>query len=320
MGLNVDRLPGTGRSRFAPSPLLSISALFVVCLAFFLFSEPALHADRHDDILVLGGYLATLLIIQVLPWSRNVRVHRFLEDAAFGIWMGSLYVVACAMSLAMASGDTLDHWLAWVDVSLLGAPAAEVLIRLLPGAFWRESLHLAYFCYYLLVATALLLGHLGPRRDRGPHPSTLIATVFFACCLAYLFLPAVGPLHAHDELFPIAGPFTALVNMVYAMAPDHGGGALPSSHVAVGLASVYVIARRAPLLGAVMSVPLAGLCVATLYCSYHYLLDVPTGLFTGVLGILVVESLRWLRSQAVDRERRWLSRLEWVRHFVRHGD
>lgn len=286
MTISVNRAPAW---RFQVTPMLVQSAIVVAVLGSTLAIAPALAERREHGLLILLAYTGSLLAVRVLPWSDRPRVFRFLEDAVFGAWMGSIYVVACAISLGLAGSSTLDSWLSRVDQQLYGGPASPALLVLFHGPTWQEAFHLLYFSYYPLVVAAMLSGHLGRGRDLAPRPSSVVTAVFFTCCLSYLFLPAGGPLHAHDQLFPEGGPFTALVEWVFAMVPAHGGGAFPSSHVAVGLACVFVLARRSVPAGIVAAIAFGGMCVSTVYCSFHYTLDVPAGIGVGAAVVVAVE-------------------------------
>lgn len=292
----------SGRRTWFDGRLQTLSALLAGLFAAALLLEPALRPLRLRGLSILALFVGSMLAVRLVRWARVPARRRFLDDAVFALWMGPLYVLICAASLALAGGQTLDPVLAAFDRALFGVPAAEALTRWLPGPGWQELFHLAYFGYYLLIPAAIVAGHRHPPGDGELTPGVPIAIAFFGCGAAYLAWPTVGPLHAHGALFPDPGPFTTLVLWAYATAPDHGGGALPSSHVAVGLVCVVLIARSAPRLGVPAVLLFSLMCAGTVYCSYHYVLDVPAGVAAGTVAIAA--AVAWRRR---DRgHRRWI--------------
>jgi membrane-associated phospholipid phosphatase len=63
------------------------------------------------------------------------------------------------------------------------------------------------------------------------------------------------------------------------------GAAFPSSHVAIALVTLYFTWRYLPRLRWIHLALVIGLCVSTVYCRYHYVVDVFAGML--VAGLLV---------------------------------
>jgi membrane-associated phospholipid phosphatase len=78
--------------------------------------------------------------------------------------------------------------------------------------------------------------------------------------------------------------FFQIMNWLYRVF-EAPGSALPSSHVAVALCTVYFSFRYLrPIRYIHLSVACL-LCLSTVYCRYHYLLDVLAGLVTAAILI-----------------------------------
>jgi membrane-associated phospholipid phosphatase len=157
-------------------------------------------------------------------------------------------------------------------------------------------------------------------RDRRQfnHFVAVISFVFYLCYLTYIVLPVMGPRIYFGEqadllfgekqeqtpipadlapedppLFPETvreGFFYGVVIWVYRHF-EAPGAAFPSSHVAVSLATLYFTWIYVRRLRWVHTVLAAGLCVSTVYCRYHYVVDVFAGM---AVTLMLVPLGTWL--------------------------
>jgi membrane-associated phospholipid phosphatase len=172
----------------------------------------------------------------------------------------------------------------------------------LPCPAVSELFYAAYFSYYVMVA-GVGLALFYRNREQFSHYLSVISLLFYVCFLIYIFLPVQGPRVFFREfascplpadvqplVAPVlpgavqAGPFCRLMAWIY-YAFDRPGAAFPSSHVAVAIGTVcfsfrYLRPIRWPHLVAVVL-----LCVATVYCRYHYVVDVMAGGVTAAVLI-----------------------------------
>ncbi len=137
------------------------------------------------------------------------------------------------------------------------------------------------------------------RRERFARYVTVISFVFYVCYLIFIVLPVLGPYDPsviatqtgpesligphHVPASVAAGPFYKLMTLVYRVAEPRGGGAFPSSHVAVAITTLcftWTWLRRVRWVHLALVVLLA---VATVYCGYHYVTDVIAGIVTAAV-------------------------------------
>ena len=78
------------------------------------------------------------------------------------------------------------------------------------------------------------------------------------------------------------------------------GAALPSSHVAASICTLWFSFRYRLRIRHVHLVTVVLLCLSTIYCRYHYVIDVIAGLLT--VAVLVPLG-NWLFSGTTNRER-----------------
>jgi membrane-associated phospholipid phosphatase len=207
-------------------------------------------------------------------------------------WLNRMFVI-----------DYQDPMVIRWEQALFGCQPGVLFMQRLPYLWVSELFYASYFSYYVMiggVGIALLVRS----RPQFFHFVSVVSFVFYICYLIYIFLPVIGPRVFFREIpgyslpddvqrlattdtYPEAikaGVFFRIVTFIYRVF-EAPGAALPSSHVAVALCTVYFSFRylRAirywHLLVAIL------LCLSTIYCRYHYMVDVLTGLLTAALLI-----------------------------------
>jgi membrane-associated phospholipid phosphatase len=136
------------------------------------------------------------------------------------------------------------------------------------------------------------------------HYVSVNSFVFYLCYLTYIILPVMGPRAffreldgfqlpeaiqalAGDPSYPDsvkAGPFFQIMAWVYRNF-ESPGAAFPSSHVAIALCTVWFSFRYLPRIRWPHLFVSVLLCIATVYCRYHYVVDVIAGVMT--MAVLV---------------------------------
>jgi len=163
-----------------------------------------------------------------------------------------------------------------------------------------EILYASYFSYYVMIIGVGLALFLRNRRQFLQYLS-VVSLVFYLCYLVYIFTPVTGPqifFRAIDgyELppdvrpsvlpeYPAAvkiGPFFRLMAWIYNTF-EASGAAFPSSHVAVALTTFWFSCRYLPRIRLAHLVMVMLLCLSTVYCRYHYVVDVLAGIATAAI-------------------------------------
>jgi membrane-associated phospholipid phosphatase len=197
--------------------------------------------------------------------------------------------------------DYLDPMAIRWDQALFGFQPSILFVQSLHWVAVSELFYAAYFSYYLMiggVAFALFLRN----RRQFDHFIAVVSFVFYVCYLLFIFLPVIGPrvffhtvngytlpeefmrfapAQAYPEYLP-RGLFSQLVRWIYRVV-ESPGGTLPSSHVAVALCTAYFSFRYLRPIRYVHLLFAVLLCLSTVYCRYHYAVDVLTGALTTAL-------------------------------------
>jgi membrane-associated phospholipid phosphatase len=195
------------------------------------------------------------------------------------------------------------------EQALFGWQPSVQLMEKLPYGPISELFYAAYFSYYIMIGGVGLALFW---RDRGQffHFVSVVSFVFYICYLIYIFLPIIGPrvfFHeiggyalpaevqglATSDTYPPqvqSGLFFHLMAIIYRVF-ESPGAAMPSSHVAVALCTVFFSFRYLRGIRWFHLIVAELLCVATVYCRYHYVLDVLGGLLVAAILIPLANRL-----------------------------
>ena len=212
----------------------------------------------------------------------------------------------------------LDPVFIKLDAAVFGFQPSLTFMEWLPYVAISELFYAAYFTYYLMIAgvgLALFLRN----REQFFHYVSVVSFVFYVCYLLYIVLPVMGPRSfyrdpaeyilpaevqpAHVPAVPDtvqAGVFYQIMGFIYRHF-EAPGAAFPSSHVAVALTTVWFSFQYLRRIRYVHLADVILLCLSTIYCRYHYAVDVAAGVLTA--GVLVpLGHLLYSRVRHVGRD------------------
>jgi membrane-associated phospholipid phosphatase len=264
--------------RLRPLEAVNLAALGVlVALTLLLWRRLADPGDVLLRFALMGAFLAITVFlaqrVDRLPKALRVAVD-FYPAAFIPFVYESLGVL-----IAAARGRPRDDLLIAADRALLGG---DVTVLLQP--FVRPGLaaffYVAYSTYYFL---PIILGAALWRRSV-PEARRFIFTLsvcFYVSYAGYFTIPAYGPRTALAALHtvplnthPIARVIDRTINQLEHTKLD----AFPSGHTMITVAVLIVAWKRARKLFWWL-LPVASLLIfSTMYCRYHYLVDVLAGI------------------------------------------
>jgi membrane-associated phospholipid phosphatase len=221
----------------------------------------------------------------------------------------ALYRETAALNQMFVTSN-LDPFFIRLERRVFGCQPSLKLMTDWPHPVVSELFYAAYFSYYLMIA-GVGLALFFRNRNQFLHYVSVMSFLFYVCYLTYIFLPVTGPLiffkitehplpndiqPAEVPAYPAAvqaGPFYQIMAFIYRLF-EAPGAAFPSSHVVVAIGTLYfsfLYLKRIRVLHLVM---ILLLCVATVYCRYHYALDVAAGIVTAAVFI---PTGNWLYSR-----------------------
>ncbi len=189
------------------------------------------------------------------------------------------------------------------DQALFGFQPSITFMLRFPYLPLSEVFYAAYFSYYPMIVGIGLALFLRDRRQFF-HYISVLSFVFYVCYLIYILVPIIGPrvfledvggYHlpeasralAPDPAYPPViqtGVLFKLMNLVYRVF-EAPGSAIPSSHVALALCTLYFSFRYLPRIRFPHLAVVLLLCLATIYCRFHYVVDVLAGV--AAAGVLL---------------------------------
>jgi len=217
------------------------------------------------------------------------------------------------------------------DQHLFGCQPSLAFMRTLPFLAVSELFYASYFSYYLMIGGVGLALYLR-NRHYFFHYVSVVSFVFYVCYLLYIFLPVIGPpIFSRETLlqtlpadvkgllpslgFPEtvkSGVFFQVMKVIYRVF-ESPGAAIPSSHVAIALCTVFFSFRYLPAIRWVHLIVAILLCLATVYCRYHYACDVLAGIATALI-LVPLGNLLFFKFDTAARETTHGNSLPGTRH------
>lgn len=264
-------------------------------VAIILASSARIPSWDRIILLNLATIAIVLLLSRVGEQSRPLLC--FLRDFYPMFFFFAAYEQTGRMNRVLFP-DLLDPLFQQLEYALFGFQPAVEFARRFPQPWFNEYMHIAYFSYYLLFPSLGLILHARGRRRVFDEYMFTLSSSFYVFFLVFILLPVAGAATLAAPPLPAAGPFTVLMDVIYAYL-EPPGGAFPSSHVGIAIL-VLIYARRHLSLRLFAPYALLGisLMLSTVYCRYHYAVDVLAGL---AAGIALTFFFRWLHGRIVAR-------------------
>jgi len=133
----------------------------------------------------------------------------------------------------------------------------------------------------------LLLHH---KKDEFNVTIFLVVFCFYLSYLGYILFPALGPRFTINDLqdvplngLLVAEPIQNFLNRLEGIKRD----AFPSGHTAIALTVLYLSYKFETKLFRILLPAVGALILSTVYCRYHYVVDVLAGILLAVLTVLL---------------------------------
>jgi hypothetical protein len=117
-----------------------------------------------------------------------------------------------------------------------------------------------------------------------------LTLMMFAHYLFFIFFPADGPISDREFLFPNKVHFIFIMDWIYRFS-EQGGGAFPSTHVAASIIVFLYSYKFFKNLRWLLVIFCTGIVLSTVYCSYHYAIDLVAGIITGILFYFISKKI-----------------------------
>jgi membrane-associated phospholipid phosphatase len=261
---------------------------------------------------LLGAHVAGLVLvhwlIQLHARYKAVRLLDFFRHF-YPVLLYTGFFIETGSLNRMFFSDFLDPLVAGWEQQLFGCQPSVLFMQKFPWLAVSELFYASYFTYYIMIAgvgVALFVRS----RQQFFHYVSVVSFLFYVCYLIYIVLPVIGSraffrqvdgyvLPAATQRLAVtdaypeavqAGVFFQIMKWIYRVF-EAPGAAFPSSHVAVALCTVFFSFRYLRRIRYIHLAVALLLCVSTVYCRYHYVVDVLAGL---IAAAVLIPTGNWL--------------------------
>lgn len=252
---------------------------FILVIFIFIFRVKIAAYTYH-----LAFNLSVILLILLLSLRRRSSDSARIVSLWYPLVLYSLFYYQTGLINRVIVPQFIDGFFMNLDVRIFGKFPGFFLSGKHGNAFLDEFFHFFYFSYYLIIP---LTGILLYCKDAKLFESFVfqLSSLFYLCFFIYISLPVEGPIALRNEYYHQDGFFRAIVDFIYAKG-ENPGAAFPSSHVAATFLIAWWGSKYFGRMKIFYWLTCLFLSIATVYCMFHYAVDVIGGLLLGVLAIL----------------------------------
>jgi membrane-associated phospholipid phosphatase len=239
----------------------------------------------------LIGLYSVLIIVQVV-------LVRFQNHGTFlGVLHAIVFPIVCVL-LVFDSLGQLVHSINPTDIDplliridyMIFHDHPTVMLEKIMWPLLTDILQLSYASYYFIPISFCVLLFKAGRKNEFDRSVFLILFCFYLSYLGYLLFPALGPRFYLNSFqttelhgFLISGPIQNLLNGLEGIKRD----AFPSGHTAITVLVLCLAYRYNKVFFRIALPIVSALVFATVYCRYHYVIDVIAGIALTFLTLVL---------------------------------
>jgi membrane-associated phospholipid phosphatase len=199
----------------------------------------------------------------------------------------------------------IDPLLIKLDYMIFGCYPTVALEKII-SPFLTDILQVAYASYYFIPVSLGVVLYMKDKTAEFDRSLFFIMLCFYLSYVGYILFPALGPRYtmAHLQSGDLGGLFIAgdiqnFLNRLEGVKRD----AFPSGHTGIALTVLYLAWRFERKLFYILA-PVAGaLIFSTVYCRYHYVIDLVGGIMLMLITLLTGEILYGYRTKRISTGR-----------------
>ncbi|MFZ3138751.1 MAG: phosphatase PAP2 family protein [Thermodesulfovibrionales bacterium] len=277
-----------------------IFLLFLTGLTLFYFA-----------ILPRAPYLLGIYSLMILT---QIILIRFRDNGRF---MRNFYDVIFPIICVLAVFDSLEwivHYINPEDIDpvlirldyLIFGNHPTVMLESIMNPFLTDILQIAYSTYYFIPISFSIILLMNKQREEFDKTIFMILLCFYLSYLGYILFPALGPRFCLSNIqttelqgFFAAEPIQNLLNRLEGIKRD----AFPSGHTGIALTVLYLAWRFRKGFFRIALPIVSAMIFSTVYCRYHYVVDVIAGFGLTLLTVVLGEWYYgwWIKRQVKGR-------------------
>ncbi len=289
--------------RLRPTEAIHFAALAVLTV-MALFLRPRLE-DPTAMLLGYAGLAAGLLLVAALVR----RIDRLPSPVVFGLdfypaaFLPLLFNTLEPLIQALRGGARDDLLIA-ADRAIFGVDVTIWMQRLVHPRL-NDLLYMFYATYYFI---SLTLGTVLWLRDRATARRFVftLMVVYYVSWTGYFMIPALGPRFAQASQYTVSlttTPIARMINDTINSLEKTKFDVFPSGHTMISVAVLLVAWKRARDAFWFLLPVATGLVISTVYCRYHYVIDVIAGTVLAFVSVPLGDRIydAWMRRLAGPR-------------------
>ena len=269
----------------------------IVFLAFLSMLTLVFHTVIPRTTYLYGLY-TTLLVIQIIIMyiPKKSGFMRFFHALVFPTICIATIFDSLEWIVHYVNPQDIDPVLIRIDYVIFGNHPT-VILEALVNPILTEIMQISYTSYYFIAFCFGLILLKTNRQKEFNRSLFLILLCYYLSYVGYILFPALGPRFTLDHLqsvdlkgLAVTEPIQNIINLLEGIKRD----AYPSGHSAVTVLVLYLAYRYKRWYFWVCLPVVGALVFSTVYCRYHYVVDVLAGIGLTLLTVLAGEWFyRW---------------------------
>jgi membrane-associated phospholipid phosphatase len=242
--------------------------------------------------------------IALIKYGRTNTILEYTYDLIFPFFCIFIIFESLEYMVHMIQPRDIDHVLIKIDYLIFHGHPTVLLERFIHPLL-TDIMQLTYISYYFL---PIILG-ISLKIKKHDHAFDrslfLIIFCFYLSYIGYLSMPALGPrytishLHAIDlDGWMISEPIQRALNRLEGIKRD----AFPSGHTGVALTVLYCAYLYEKKIFWIYLPIVILLILSTVYCRYHYVVDVLAGILLALVTIVIGNGYYEFRTQRINSD------------------
>lgn len=293
------------RILFTQRPADAVTIIFLLFLSVLTL---VFYQDMPKAPFLMSLY-SILIIVQVviIRFKNNGRFIRLFYDLIFPIICVLMIFDSLEWLVHYVNPEDIDPALIKLDYMIFNNHPTIMLERIM-SPLLTDILQIAYTTYYFIPISLGVILLLNNKREEFNRTLFLVLFCFYLSYLGYILMPALGPRFTINHLqttelqgLLVTEPIQNVLNKLEGIKRD----AFPSGHTGIALTALYLAYRFKRRFFWVLLPIVTALVFSTVYCRYHYVVDIIAGFGLTLLTIFLGEWYYkwWLQRQAMSKKK-----------------
>jgi membrane-associated phospholipid phosphatase len=275
--------------------------LFFIAVRLYYGQFNTLLKFNLNNILFIVSFLFILsLFIFLNPYSKAVRIFR----AVFPIILLFAIFNNLGSIVKLLNPEKYDWLMIKIDKMLVGCDLSVWMQRFY-NPILSNVMFFSYIFYFLLHITLGLLLYFNKKYEGYREFVSTLLICAFTGYIFYIIFPVVGPrftlANLYEKDFGLNKVFKFLVDLINEMEPLKED-CFPSLHISLSLVTIFFAFKYLRKVFYILLPLVIMLSISTIYCRYHYFIDVIAGMILAILSIYFCEKLnRFWNTKILDR-------------------